>query len=273
MYTPNVSSEQLQLGRRGFGPGIADVVRDARRLIGWSQKELAYRAKTSQATVWRIEANSGSHLDLLVVERVLAALGIRATLALDARHLADRRRQLDGVHARLNGFVARWLERAGWLVLSEVLIGDAEPRGWIDTLAFRPCDRSLLVEETKTEILDLGALQRSVSFYAHEAPSIARKLGWNPRRVAALVVALDTEAVAQRARDARDAFRLAFPVSVDATLAWLHNPSSSAPTGWALAMADPAGRSRSWLAPSPIHSRRHSTYVDYRDAARHLLRS
>jgi transcriptional regulator with XRE-family HTH domain len=264
--------QRLEIGRRGFGPQIGDVVHEARQLVGWSQEELATRAKTSQATIWRIETDSGTHLDLLVLERVLSALGIRATLDLDARHLADRRHQLDGVHARVNGFAGRWLARLGWLTATEAPIGDGAPRGWIDLLGFRPADGSLLVGETKTEILDLGALQRTVAFYTREAPTVARTLGWIPRCVAVIVVALDTHAVAHRIADSRDAFKLAFPARVEATAAWLRDPVSPAPNGWTLAVADPASRARAWLHPSAITSRRLPTYLDYRDAAIRLGR-
>jgi transcriptional regulator with XRE-family HTH domain len=263
----------LTLGRHGFAPQIGDVVRDARQLIGWSQAQLAVRAKTSQATIWRIESAEASRLDLLVVERVLAALGIRATLDLDARHLGDRRRQLDGVHARVNGFTARCLTRLDWLVATEVRIGEVAPRGWIDTLAFRPADRSLVVEETKTELLDLGALQRTVAFYEREAPRVAQALGWAPRRVAVLVVVLDTEAVARRIADTRDAFRLAFPASVAATAAWLREPTCPPPRGWALGAADPRRRGPNWLLATALTSRRQAAYADYRDAAHRLLRA
>lgn len=108
---------------------LADVVSEARRLIGWSQRELARRAQTSQATIWRIERGRSEHLDLLATERVLAALGIRATLQLEARHLADRRRQQDAVHAQINGYVARRLEQDAWRPATEVTIGDGVPRG------------------------------------------------------------------------------------------------------------------------------------------------
>ena len=68
MPMPNLN---LDLGRRGFAPQLADVVRDARLLVGWTQRELAAKANTSQAAVWRIENALGPHLDLLLVERVL----------------------------------------------------------------------------------------------------------------------------------------------------------------------------------------------------------
>ncbi|HEY5436751.1 MAG TPA: helix-turn-helix transcriptional regulator, partial [Candidatus Limnocylindrales bacterium] len=187
-----MSNQYLELGRRGFVPQLADVVSEARRLIGWSQRELAHRAQTSQATIWRIERGRSEHLDLLATERVLTALGIRATLQLDARHLEDRRRQQDAVHARINGYIARRLERDAWRPATEVPIGDGVPRGWIDILAFRDADSALLVEESKTEIPDFGALQRSLAFYQREAPFVARRLGWKPRRVVVLVAALDS---------------------------------------------------------------------------------
>ena len=86
------------------------------------------------------------------------------------------------VHAQVNGTVARRLERCGWRTATEVLDRRrTTPRGWIDLLAFREADRALLVEETKTDIPDMGGLQRSVAFYERTALSAARRLGWRPR--------------------------------------------------------------------------------------------
>ena len=70
--------------------------------------------------------------------------------------LAGRREQNDLVHAACAGYVARRLGRAGWHVLLEVEVGDGRGRGWIDLLAFRESDRSLLIVEVKTEIIDVG---------------------------------------------------------------------------------------------------------------------
>ena len=191
-----------------------------------------------------------------MVERVLTALGIRAALDLDARHLDDRRRQRDAVHARVTGAVARHLERDGWLTATEVPLGDGVPRGWIDLLAYRPTDRALLVEESKTEILDLGALQRSLSFYEREAWRAAQRLGWQPTKASVLCAVLDTDAVARRLVDNRDIVSRAFPASVAAMAAWLRDPSAPAPEGWTLGMVDPAVRGRSWLRPPPLSGRR-----------------
>jgi transcriptional regulator with XRE-family HTH domain len=263
----------LDFGTLGLVPKLADVIREARTLIGWSQRELADHAGTSQSTICRFESGRWAHVDLLVVERVLAVLGFRVSLQLDGRHLADRRRQLDAMHARLTGYLARMLERQGWVTALEVAIGDGFPRGWIDLLAFRPADQALLVEETKTDVPDMGALKRSVAFYEREAVAAARRLGWRPARVAVLVVALDTEAVARRLADNRDVVTRAFPARVPDLAAWLRDPDRQSPKGWTLAMADPAVRGSSWLQPTLLGSRRRpAAYRDYADAAARLLR-
>jgi transcriptional regulator with XRE-family HTH domain len=267
-----MTDARIPLGRLGVGPQLADVVREARLLVGWSQRELADRARTSQATIWRIEAGRAKALDLALVARVLTALGIRSALDLDGRHLADRRRQQDGVHARLTGYLARRLARVGWRTATEVPIGDPVPRGWIDLLGYRPVDRSLLVEETKTQLDDLGALQRSLAFYEREATAAARRLGWEPRRSVVVAVLLDTDAVARRIRDARDLVAVAFPAPVHTLRSWIEDPASPPPCGWSIATADPAARGATWLRPIPLGVRgRPAVYVDYADAASRLL--
>ncbi len=263
----------IDFSRRGFAAQLADVVRDARVLVGWTQRELAQRARTSQATVWRLESGRADHLDLLVVERALRALGIRASLGLDARHLADRRRQVDAVHARVVGFVARRLERDGWRTTTEVPLGDGVPRGWIDLLAFREADAALLVDETKTEIPDLGALGRSLAFYEREAWAAARSLGWAPRRAVVLVTALDSAAIGKRLADNRELAARMFPAPVDGIAAWLADPGCEPPRGWALGVVDPASRRAIWLRLTTLGFRRRApAYADYADAAVRLRR-
>ena len=267
-----MTDARITFGRHGVGPQLADLVRDARRLVGWTQRELADRSGTSQATIWRIESARSRNLDLALVDRVLTALGMRGALDVDGRHLADRRRQGDGLHARLNGYLARRLVRAGWLTATEVRIG-APPRGWIDLLAYRSADGSLLVDETKTQVDDLGGIQRSIAFYEREGPSAARRLGWEPRRCRVMAVVLDTDAVARRLRDARDLVSVAFPAPVADLAAWIADPRCPPPAGWSIAAADPASRGSTWLRPVMLGSRRRlPPYADYGDAAARLLR-
>ncbi|MFN8631357.1 MAG: helix-turn-helix transcriptional regulator [Chloroflexota bacterium] len=263
---------RIAFGDRSFASQLAAAIREARELIGWSQRELADRARTSHTTVWRIESARPVTLDLIVVERLLDALGISAALTLGGLHLEDRRRQTDGLHANANGFVGRWLGRLGFALAQETQIGEDRPRGWIDTLAFREADEALVVEETKTQIDDLGGIQRSVGFYEREAPRLAQRLGWRPRRIVVLLAVLDTEEVARNLRNSRAAVDAAFPVDPRATLDWLRDPGATPPRGWTLGVIDPGSRRHDWLYPSALLSRHRPPYADYRDAAARLLR-
>lgn len=252
---------------------LADVIARSRRLVGWSQEELASRAGASQAAVSRLETGRTSGLDLQIAARLLHALGMAAELSIRDTHLRDRERQADAVHARLSGFVARGLERWLWLPVLEAEVGDQAPRGWIDILAYREADRSLLVEESKSDIPDVGGLQRSLSFYQSTAWEAARKLGWNPRRIAVLVVALDSDTIAGRLRDNREVLGRAFPERIGDVAAWLADPGRPAPKGWALGTCDPASRAKAWLRPSMLGARRTPpVYRDYADAVARLVR-
>ncbi len=262
----------LALRQPGFTAQIAVLVREARVLMGWSQRELAARAATSQSMVSRLERGTAPELDLPTVEHVLDALGLRVTLDIAGRHLDDRRRQDDAVHAVVTGFAARRLRSHGWRVATEVQIGDAQPRGWIDLLAFREHDASLLVEESKTDIVDAGGLMRQVAFYEKEAERAARRLGWRPARVRVLVVALDSCRVVERMRDNRGILGTAFPAPVRDTAAWIKDPARPAPIGWTLAVADPRSRGSAWLhAPGLTGRVRGSAFADYREAAALLV--
>ena len=272
-YNGGMSNHILRLGEPGTVRELAGIIRDARRLVGWSQTELAARAGASQPALSRIETGRNARVDVDVAGRLLAALGLVADLTVRDLHLRDRERQADAVHSVLNGFIARRLERWSWLPVLEAQIGDRVPRGWIDLVAYREADRSLLVEETKTDIPDMGGLQRSLSFYQSMAWDVARGLGWNPTRIAVLVVALDSETMAARLADNRDTVTRAFPARIGGVAAWLADPERAAPSGWAIGTCDPATRERAWLRPTMLGARRRPpAYRAYADAAAALLR-
>jgi transcriptional regulator with XRE-family HTH domain len=264
----------LRLGEPGAARELARVILDARRLVGWSQAELASRAGASQAALSRLERGRNAGLDLDAAGRFLAALGMTGDLAIRDVHLRDRERQVDAVHSVMSGYIARRLERWQWLPVLEAQVGDRAPRGWIDLVAYRAVDRSLLVEETKSDIPDMGGLQRSLTFYQSMAWEVARGLGWRPARIAVLVVALDSETVAGRLADNRQVVARAFPERVGDVAAWLADPARPAPRRWTLGACDPASRERAWLRPTTLGSRRRPpAYRDYADAAARLVHS
>lgn len=263
-----MSSNILHLDDAWLPEQLGRVVAEARNLIRWSQAELAERADTSQPTISRLESGAGTVLDLRVVGRVLKALGIRSTLSLDAPHLRDRARQHDPVHARLVAYVAKRLEREGWDVATEVQIGDPDPKGWIDLLAFRRVDRAGLVGEVKADLPDLGALQRQVAFYGRAAAWAARPLGWRLERSAVLVACLHSRALAGRLGDNRDLIHRGFPTAAAEMEAWIRSPAARCPAAPGLAMVDPLSRRARWLRAAPLDARRSSpAYRDYADAA------
>ncbi len=264
----------VPLGSHSLAIRLGELVRDARRLAGWTQSELARRAATTQSAISRLERGVAQPLDVLLVDRVLAALGFRASLDIEGRHLADRRRQREPVHARMNGFLAANLERRGFRTALEVPVGDPSPRGWIDLLAFRPVDRALLMDETKGDLPDVGAFQRSLAFYERNAREAANRLGWSATRLVVLGTMLDSATIATRLAENRELLGRAFPSPVDRLLAWIDDPQAPAPFAWTLATCDPASRSAAWLRPPMVGTRRRPiAYADYAEAAARLHRA
>jgi transcriptional regulator with XRE-family HTH domain len=268
-----MQDNSIDLTMATLGPWLAVLLRRCRALVGISQEELARRADTSGATIWRLEHGKADHIDLAVVERVFAALGLRGTMAVQDRHLEDRVRQRDGVHAVVNGYGARRLRPFGWATRLEAQIGERRPRGWIDLLGYREADGALLVDETKTDIPDMGGLQRSLDFYEHAARDIARGCAWDVRSVTVVVLALDTRVVARRLADSKAIVRHAFPGDVRTLDAWIRDPRAPRPRGWTIAMVDPASRGANWLRQPILGSvRRQPAYEGYAQAAARLLR-
>jgi hypothetical protein len=195
-------------------------------------------------------------------------LGIRMQLDGDTIGLAGRREQRDLVHAKCCGHVSRRLGALGWDVRQEVEVGSGRYRGWIDVLAYRPRDRCVLSGEVKTEIDDLGRIQRTIAWYEREAWDAARQLGWRPKTVtSALLILCSTENDA-RVRANREILDQAFPVRARELQLWLTEPGAAVAPRRGLAMVDPRTRRSDWLRPATSDGRRsRAPYADYRAAA------
>ena len=175
------------------------------------------------------------------------------------------------MHAWLCGYVGRRLAAAGFEVRHEVEIGTGRLRGWVDVMGYRSADRSLMTTEIKSDLPDIGGLQRTTAWYEREAWAAARRFGWRPDLQVVAVLALDSAEVEARIRSNRELLGAAFPGRARDLATWLET-AGSPPPGRCLALVDPASRGRNWLRASRTDGRRApSRYVNYADAAgRHL---
>jgi transcriptional regulator with XRE-family HTH domain len=248
---------------------VADAVRSLRADLGWSQRQLASRAGLSQAEVWAVENGVASGLTFATAERLLDAMGARLAATVDLPYLGDRIRQRDPSHARCSAAVVTRLRRAGWDVRSEVEVGGDRSRGWIDVLAVHPATGLMLVIEIKTEIHDLGAIERSLGWYEREAWVAARGFGWRPAARLGCLILLATEANDVRVRANRAAFDVGFPVRARTLNAIVQGGADVREPGRGVAMVDPHSKRRDWLRPLRVDGRRSpSPYVDYADFVR-----
>jgi transcriptional regulator with XRE-family HTH domain len=242
---------------------VAEAVRAGRLAIGWSVGELASSAGVSKATVWKVEAGI-LNVTVDTAGRLLGALGV----TLDVRYqipFSDPR-QRDAAHARCVAYVQRRLEALGWIVAREVEIVDGRWRGWIDVLAWNPATRELLVIEVKTEIRDLGRIERTLGWYRRLAAAAGRRRGWQATRVATWLLVLATAANETRILENRDGLRQSFPERAPEMLVRLER-SGLGRSG--MALIDPRRRRRDWLVRTRADGRR--SPAPYRDYAHFLF--
>jgi hypothetical protein len=161
---------------------------------------------------------------------------------------------------------------AGWLARREVEIMEGRSHGWIDVLGCYPQTGAVLVVEVKTEIDDVGQIERAMAWYEREAPSAARRFGWNPHKIVALLIVLDTRATARRLRANRDAIAQTFPLRAEWLMRCLRGETAvTKGPARALAAIDPASRRTTWLRPTVLDGRRSpAAYEDYAEFSRWL---
>ena len=247
------------------------VIRDVRVAMRLTQEELSRRSGVSQSRISRIERGRLDDLGIAVLDRLLRALGIRYWLETDRPRVT--RSTTDLVHGRCSAYAGRRLETSGWIVHTEVEVGGDRSRGWIDLLAYHPTTKVLLVIEVKTEIVDVGAIERTLNWYSREAPNVVRRLGWRPSRTRAVLLVLDSRSNDDRIASNRSLFRDRFPGRAP-HLQEVIAGGDGLRQGDYLALIDPRSRRRDWLRAARVDGRRTSpAYIDYIDAARRLERN
>ena len=167
----------------------------------------------------------------------------------------------------------RSLERCGYACAVEVEIVEGRLRGWIDLLAYDPRSGRLLIVEVKTELRDMGGLQRQVGWYRRAAPAVARGLGWTVRSSIPVVVFLATDANDLAIKANRSEFETTFTVRGRAALDLLvRRVAPSGAPGWGLVMVDPLRRGNRRWVPTQSDGRRatapYRSYADFMDAVR-----
>lgn len=181
---------------RGCHPAAVEAVRfglairAVRRERGWTQAELALRARVSQAPVSRAERGSAWQIPVRTLTRIADALGARVAVRLLWQGEALDR-LLDAAHAGLVDDAVTILTRHGWEVVPEATFSVFGERGSIDVLAFHPATGALLVIEVKSTVPDMQAMLASIDRKVRLAPRIAAERGWQVRSVSRLLVLPD----------------------------------------------------------------------------------
>jgi transcriptional regulator with XRE-family HTH domain len=247
---------------------VAVALRDVRTAIRWSQRELSRRTGVPQSMISRIEAQKVADVSVTTASRLLDAMGARLRIEVDAPFLSDRQRQVDPAHARMSGHLARRLGHAGWQVATEVEVGGDRSRGWIDLLAFKPTSGLVLVIEVKTEIQDLGQIDRTLGWYEREAWAAARRRDWRPQAVTGCLLLLMSQENDRAVAFNRESLRRLFPIRAAALRSLVDGDTRPPARGLrALAMVDPQSKRRAWLRPTRDDGRRtpapYSDYVDF----------
>jgi transcriptional regulator with XRE-family HTH domain len=242
-----------------FGRACLDI----RLRLGLSLEEVAPAAGITPSYLARIERGFANPT-VDTVQRVSDALGLQLYLDVRPPVFLGSPRKRDLVHARCSAYVDRRLRADGWSTVREVAVVDGRYRGWIDLLAFDPTTRMLLVIEIKTQLDDIGAVERQLGWYESLAPDLARQYGWSLRSMRSILLVLASAEVERALSANRDVLRIAFPVRDD--------PLRSAEVlGRGLALLDPRRRRHDWLLRSRLDGRRSlAPYRDYADAATRL---
>jgi hypothetical protein len=126
------------------------------------------------------------------------------------------------------------------------------------------------VIEIKTEVNDFGRILRSLGWYVRSSRDAALEIGWRPRRIVPVLIALATVESDARLSANGELVGAELPGGARALAAWIDDPFAE-PPGPAVALIDPRSRRTAWLWRTRADGRRSpAPYRDYADAAGRL---
>jgi transcriptional regulator with XRE-family HTH domain len=249
------------------------AIRNLRQTLGLTQHELAKRIGRSQTFVSAVERGVAARLEDRDADALCRALGGTFVFGVEAPLLLGGGRAADAAHARCVAHVVRRLPPAGWIVEREVEIGSGSRPGWIDVLAFHPASRVVLVVEVKSEVLDVGQVERQLGWYEREASIAARRMGWRPAAVFGCLLVLATDRNDQLMRENRVAFAAAFPIRGRPLADVLAGGPLPVEARRGIALIDPRSKARRWCRPTVLDGRRSTApYRNYADFIRAIGR-
>lgn len=208
------------------GDRVSRAIRALRHRQDWTQAELGRRALCGPSVISRLERGNLRACSIRTLERIVEALGGRLVLFVDWRG-GELERLLDADHAMLQ---ERWAARKArprrWNSRQEVTYNHFGDRGSIDDLAFDATTGTLLVSELKTGIYDAQRIIAKMDEKERLAATIAKRFGWEERRVVSCLVVADTRTNRRRVQQ-HDAMFRRFECRGRAAFAWLSDPAPS----------------------------------------------
>jgi transcriptional regulator with XRE-family HTH domain len=254
---------------------FAATVRSSRRARRWSQARLATELRLSAGHVSRLERSRVPDLSFRLASRTPAALGGRVEVRFIGV-VGGAPAQRDRAHARCVSYVAKRLEAAGFLVATEVELGEGRWRTFVDVMALDPRERVLLTVEIKTEIRDVGEIDRQIGLAERGAWAAAHARGWRPRAVVPALLLLSTRENDRRLVENRPYFEARYRMRAGGLQAIVDGKASLETLRVrAVAMIDPRSRRRGWLVPTWLDGRRtparHPDRLGYLASAAALL--
>jgi transcriptional regulator with XRE-family HTH domain len=206
---------------------VGNALREVRRYHRWTLARAASEARISAAVASRVE---NGRFDICSLEAINAyARGLGADVDLYVRWRGgDLNRLVNRRHSAMHEqMAALWKQWAEWEAVPEVSFSFYGERGVIDWFGWHARSETVLIEELKSQLVDVGDLVATNDRRMRLATDIARERGWRARTVASWVLLEDTRTNRRHLAKHDTFLRTAFPADGRTMRAWLREPAGS----------------------------------------------